>query len=211
MASIGEKPWHAGNGGLDSDQRLTGDWMNLHRLAQVALIGGMLISVSACGTGIGSGDSGLFGRNSGVSIPAEETLERRQRAEAQRAAAERAQGTQTNRSSFFDLFRNGTDPNTTVEVNKYLWVAAQDVLNFLPIESVDPFTGVIVTGFGTPPGGGRAYRATIYVQDPALDARSLKVALQSSGGGAVDPGTVRAVEDAILTRARQLRIQDANL
>jgi hypothetical protein len=44
-----------------------------------------------------------------------------------------------------------------------------------------------------------------------LDARSLKVALQSSGGGAVDPGTVRAVEDAILTRARQLRIQDANL
>jgi hypothetical protein len=72
-------------------------------------------------------------------------------------------------------------------------------------------SGVIVTGFGTPPGGGRAYRATIYVQDPALDARSLKVALQSSGGGAVDPGTVRAIEDAILTRARQLRIQDANL
>ena len=63
----------------------------------------------------------------------------------------------------------------------------------------------------TPPGSNRSYRATIYVQDPALDARSLKVALQSSGGGAVDPGTVRAVEDAILTRARQLRIQDANL
>jgi hypothetical protein len=40
---------------------------------------------------------------------------------------------------------------------------------------------VIVTGYGTPPGGGRAYRATIYVQDPALDARSLKVALQGAG------------------------------
>ena len=185
--------------------------MNLHRLAQVALIGGMVISVSACGTGIASGDSGLFRRSAAPSIPAEDTLERRERAEAQRAAAERAEGTTTTRSSFFDLFRNGTDPNTTVEVNKYLWVAAQDVLNFLPIESVDPFTGVIVTGFGTPPGGGRAYRATIYVQDPALDARSLKVALQTSGGGAVDPGTVRAIEDAILTRARQLRIQDANL
>ncbi|MEZ5753575.1 MAG: DUF3576 domain-containing protein [Paracoccaceae bacterium] len=185
--------------------------MNLHRLAKGALIGGILISVSGCGTGIGSGDSGLFRRNAAPSIPAEETLERRERAEAQRAAADRAQGTKTNRSSFFDLFRNGTDPNTTVEVNKYLWVAAQDVLNFLPIESVDPFTGVIVTGYGTPPGGGRAYRATIYVQDPALDARSLKVALQSSGGGAVDPGTVKAIEDAILTRARQLRIQDSKL
>ncbi len=79
------------------------------------------------------------------------------------------------------------------------------------IESVDPFTGVIVTGFGRPPGGGRAYRATIYVQDPALDARSLKIALQSQGGGSVAPETVRAVEDAILTRARQLRIRDSNL
>ena len=99
----------------------------------------------------------------------------------------------------------------TVEVNKYLWDAAQEVLNFLPIESVDPFTGVIVTGYGTPPGGGRAYRATIYVQDPALDARSLKVALQARGGGPVSAETQRAVEDAILTRARQLRIQDGKL
>ena len=186
--------------------------MNLHRLAQVALIGGVLISLSACGTGIASGDSGLFRRNASPSIPAEATLERRQRADAQRAALERASGgPKTNRSSFFDLFKNSDDPNTTVEVNKYLWQASLDVLNFLPIESVDPFTGVIVTGYGTPPGGGRSYRATIYVQDPALDARSLKVALQSSGGGAVDPGTARAVEDAILTRARQLRIQDTKL
>ena len=186
--------------------------MNLHRWARVALMGGVLVSLSACGSGIASGDSGLFRRGGGAAtIPSEDVLARRERAEAQRAALERAEGPKTNRSSFFDLFRNGTDPNTTVEVNKYLWVAAQDVLNFLPIESVDPFTGVIVTGFGTPPGGGRAYRATIYVQDPALDARSLKVALQSRGGGAVDAGTVRAVEDAILTRARQLRIQDSNL
>jgi Domain of unknown function (DUF3576) len=84
------------------------------------------------------------------------------------------------------------------------------VLNFLPIESIDPFSGVIVTGYGTPPGGGRAYRATVLVQDPALDARSLKLSLQSKGG-AVDPATVRAVEDAILTRARQLRVQDGKL
>jgi Domain of unknown function (DUF3576) len=186
--------------------------MNLHRLAKVALVGGILVSLSACGSGLASGDSGLFRRNADTSIPSEATLDRKQRADAQRAALERASGeTQSNRSSFFDLFQNSDDPNTTVEVNKYLWRASLDVLNFLPIESVDPFTGVIVTGFGTPPGGGRSYRATIYVQDPALDARSLKVALQSSGGGAVDPGTVRAVEDAILTRARQLRIQDANL
>ena len=28
-------------------------------------------------------------------------------------------------------------------------------LAFLPVEQVDPFTGVLVTGYGTPPGGGR--------------------------------------------------------
>jgi hypothetical protein len=123
----------------------------------------------------------------------------------------REQALEGERTSIFDVFNSSSDPNTTVEVNKYLWVASLDVLNFLPIESVDPFTGVIVTGFGIPPGGGRAYRATIYVQDPALDARSLRVALQSRGGGPVAAETQRAVEDAILTRARQLRLQDASL
>lgn len=110
-----------------------------------------------------------------------------------------------------ELFGKSSDPNTSVRVNKYIWNAALDVLNFLPIESVDPFTGVIVTGYGTPPGGGRAYRATIYVQDPALDARSLHVALETSGGRPVSVETTRAVEDAILTRARQLRIADSKL
>jgi hypothetical protein len=98
-----------------------------------------------------------------------------------------------------------------VKVNKYIWNASLDVLNFLPIQSVDPFTGVIVTGYGTPPGGGRSYRATIYVQDPALDARSLKLSLQGSNGASVAPETVAAVEDAILNRARQLRIADSHL
>lgn len=97
-----------------------------------------------------------------------------------------------------------------VQVNKYLWSASLEVLNFLPVETVDPFTGVIVTGYGTPPGGSRAYRATILIDDPALDARALNVSLQTRSAPA-DPETVRAVEDAILTRARQLRIADERL
>ena len=113
-------------------------------------------------------------------------------------------------SSIFDLFENPDPPNTTIEVNKYLWNASLDVLNFLPIQSADPFSGVIVTGFGTPPGGGRAYRATIYVRDPALEARSLDIALATRSGPA-STETVRAVEDAIMTRARQLRIRDLGL
>ena len=145
----------------------------------------LTLSVAACGGG------GIFGTGTNQQQP-QRTEEPRQ-------------------STVWDLFSNRSDSNKVVAVNKYLWNASLEVLNFLPIESVDPFTGVIVTGYGRPPGGGRAYRATIYVQDPALEARSLKVSLQSQGGGAVSPETARAVEDAILTRARQLRIRDSKL
>ena len=97
-----------------------------------------------------------------------------------------------------------------VAVNRYLWAASLDVLSFLPVESADPFTGVITTGFGTPPGSGQAYRATIQVSDPAMDARSLNVSLLTRNGP-VAAETQRAVEDAILSRARQLRIADGAL
>ncbi|GAA6175689.1 DUF3576 domain-containing protein [Sulfitobacter pacificus] len=110
-------------------------------------------------------------------------------------------------NTIWSIFNRKTSDNT-IAVNKYLWSASLEVLSFLPVQSVDPFTGVIVTGYGTPPGGGRAYRATVLVDDPALDARSLNVALQTRGGRAVSKATARAVEDAILSRARELRIAD---
>jgi hypothetical protein len=171
-----------------------------HYITAMALM--LATIVSACGDGSGKG---LFGGGSSTQSTTEI---------AQAQSDSIAGITRTgpgNRSTFRDLFRKGDDPSTTIKVNKYIWAASLDVLNFLPVESVDPFTGVIVTGYGKPPGGGRAYRATILVQDPALDARSLKLSLQTQGGGAVDPATVRAVEDAILSRARELRIVDSRL
>lgn len=113
-------------------------------------------------------------------------------------------------STVWDIFREREDAGKVGAVNRYIWDASLDVLDFLPVESVDPFTGVITTGYGTPPGGGQSYRATIYVSDPALDARSLNVALMTRSGP-VAASTARAVEDAILTRARQLRAQDGKL
>jgi hypothetical protein len=105
---------------------------------------------------------------------------------------------------------NKKSTESVVLVNKYLWSASLEVLGFLPVQTVDPFTGVIVTGYGTPPGGGRDYRATVLIDDPALDARSLNLSLQSRAGP-VSQATSRAVEDAILSRARELRIADNKL
>lgn len=184
--------------------------MILQQLARMTLAAGLAVTLSACGGGFASGDSGLFRR----APQTDEQLAAAKADEERRAAPTneiRQTGTRTGRNTIWSLFSNADDPNTTVEVNKYIWQASLEVLNFLPVELVDPFTGVFTTGYGRPPGGGRAYRATVYVQDPALDARSLKVALQSQGGGSVAPETVRAIEDAILTRARQLRVRDSNL
>lgn len=173
--------------------------MSFQSSARMVILGLLAAGLSACGNG-GSGiGSGNWFSGSG----------RTNKAAKAQTANERIE-TQSPQSTIWDIFTNAKDPNTTVEVNKYLWQASLEVLDFLPIQSVDPFSGVIVTGFGTPPGGGRAYRATVYVQDPALDARSLKVALVSQGGP-VPAETARAVEDAILTRARQLRVRDGKL
>ena len=117
----------------------------------------------------------------------------------------------TERATIWDLFGNSDDPSVTVEVNRYLWRASLEVLDFMPVEAADPFTGIIAFGYATPPGGRQAYRATVYVTDPALEARSLRVALQGRGENAVSRETARQVEDAILTRARQLRVADSRL
>ncbi len=164
--------------------------MRAGQTAGIALIGVLILGTAGCsrslfGSADGS-DQGLLPADSRVNEPEPE------------------------RETIFSLFTNADDPNVTLEVNRYIWNATLDVLDFLPIQAADPFSGVLVYGFDTPPGGGRAYRATVYVQDPALDARSLRVAL-ATRSGAAPIETVRAVEDAILTRARQLRIADRDL
>lgn len=175
--------------------------MSLPRLARITLTGPLLLALAACG----GTRSPAPATEAGVLQPATQQQDDRS------LTATRDLADEQRSSKIWDLFTRSADPNITVEVNKYLWQASLDVLNFLPIETVDPFTGIIVTGYGTPPGGGRSYRATIHVSDPALDARSLKISLQTSGGASVSPETQRAIEDAVLTRARQLRIRDIGL
>ena len=107
-----------------------------------------------------------------------------------------------------DLFKSGSDEIGSV--NKYLWQASIEVLNFLPINSADPFSGIIVFGKGKAPGSSQSYDATVYVSDPALDARSLSVTVRSSNG-TVSSEAKREIESAILSRARQLRLKELDL
>jgi len=107
-----------------------------------------------------------------------------------------------------DIFKSGGDEIGSV--NKYLWQASIEVLNFLPINSADPFSGIIVFGKGKAPGSSQSYDATVYISDPALDARSLSVTVRSSDG-TISSAAKREIESAILSRARQLRLKELDL
>lgn len=116
------------------------------------------------------------------------------------------------------LLGEGRDENR-LPVNKYLWRASLDTLSFLPLASIDTFSGVIATDWGAAPGAANErVRVTTFVRDAELSANALDVTvfretLSPSGvwqSAAVDPATAERLEDAILTRARQLRIQDVD-
>lgn len=111
----------------------------------------------------------------------------------------------------------GDESGGSMPVNRFLWQASLDTLSFLPLASTDPFTGVIATDWGAAPGrADERFKVTTYMLSPALAASSVKVAVyrevRSPEGAwvpaAVDPETPRKLEDAILTRARQIRIAD---
>ncbi|MEQ9640678.1 MAG: DUF3576 domain-containing protein [Alphaproteobacteria bacterium] len=102
-----------------------------------------------------------------------------------------------------------------IGVNSFLWRASLDTLSFMPLSSADPFGGVIITDWYSPPETpAERFKMTVYILDRSLRADGLKVAVfrqQRPGGGdwtdaGVAPETVAELENAILTRARQLRI-----
>ena len=107
------------------------------------------------------------------------------------------------------------DPGLGVAVNAYLWRASLDTINFIPLASADPFGGVIITDWYTPaetPNERMKVQVTILDRDLRADGVRVAVFKQQTSpkGGwvdaQVDPRTNIDIENAILTRARQLRI-----
>lgn len=101
-----------------------------------------------------------------------------------------------------------------IGVNSFLWRATLDTLSFMPLASADPFGGVIITDWhsdATTPD--ERFKATVYILDTRLRADALNVSIfrQHLVSGqwtdaAVDPETEIQIENAILTKARQLRL-----
>lgn len=114
------------------------------------------------------------------------------------------------------LFGGRSRPDESgIGVNSFLWRATLDTLNFMPLVSADPFGGIIITDWHSQEGRpGERFKATVYILDTRLRADGIKVALfrqlRNANGewqdASVDPDTGVQLENAILTRARQLRL-----
>lgn len=105
--------------------------------------------------------------------------------------------------------------HTATTVNRYLWAASLETLDFLPLRSADPIAGLIVTEwYQNPEAPDEQFKVDVYILDAALRADALRVSvfrrerteLDGWRDAGVNPATAREIENAILTRARQLRL-----
>ncbi len=123
----------------------------------------------------------------------------------------------------FKIF-NGEKKSETVEsegtkpvlaVNGYLWRASLDTVSFMPLASADPIGGVIITDwYEDPEAKGERFKVNLVILDTNLRSNSVKVSafkqIFKSGSwrdAAVSEKVARDLENKILTRARQLRLE----
>ncbi len=107
-----------------------------------------------------------------------------------------------------------------IGVNAFLWRASLDTLSFMPLASADPFGGVIITDwYANPEKPDERFKATVYILDTRLRADGVSVTVfkqvKDTAGGwinaPVSGQTDVDVENAILTRARQLKLSTINV
>lgn len=118
--------------------------------------------------------------------------------------------------------KKNVDPNNgaaALGVNSYLWRASLDTIAFMPLASADPFGGVIITDwYVNPEQPAERLKVQVYILDTRLRADGLNVTVykqtRDAGGQWIDAPvstqTSTDIENAILTRARQIRLSNVN-
>ena len=119
------------------------------------------------------------------------------------------------------LFGPSTKPEEQgngIGVNGFLWRASLDSVSFMPLAQADPFGGVIISEWYSPPETpAERFKVNVFIMGRQLRADGIKAAVfrqaRDSGGNwtdaPVEQRTITELENAILTRARQLRIDTA--
>ena len=104
---------------------------------------------------------------------------------------------------------------TTIGVNAYLWRATLDTVSFMPIASADPFGGTVLTDwYSAPEHSEERSKLNVFVLSRELRADGVRVRMfkqqrNEKGNWAdtdVAPAVTSALEETILTRARQMKL-----
>jgi hypothetical protein len=102
-----------------------------------------------------------------------------------------------------------------VGVNSFLWRASLDTVSFMPLASADPFGGVIITDWFSPPETpDERFKVNVFILGRDLRADGVRASVFHQKKDAasqwaeapVDANTATDLENAILTRARQIRL-----
>ena len=102
-----------------------------------------------------------------------------------------------------------------IAVNSFLWHASLDTVSFMPLASADPFGGTIITDWYSPPDSpNERFKLNIFIlgRDLRADGVRARVFRQNKApdgqwaDAPVDQATGTELENAILTRARQIRM-----
>ena len=177
----------------------------LARAMRLAVMAVIVTGIVACGN-VPVEQSGTYGRTKS----------------GERITGGSYEDTQANRKSVFGeggLFGLGGDKpaaggGSGLGVNSYLWRASLDTIAFMPVTSADPFGGVIITDWHSmSQSPSERFKLNVYILDQTLRADGVRVAVfrqvQDQTGGwrdsAIPDQASLAIENAILTRARQLR------
>lgn len=103
---------------------------------------------------------------------------------------------------------------TGMGINAFLWRASLDTVAFMPLASADPFGGVIITDWYSPPESpSERFKVNVFILDRTLRADGVKVSVfrqvlnrsNSWGEAPADAKMATDLENTILTRARQIR------
>jgi len=110
------------------------------------------------------------------------------------------------------------DAQQGIGVNSYLWRATLDTLSFMPLLTADPWGGVVnYDWYINPQTPNERFKATVFILDTRLRADALNVTVtkevkDTAGqwtGAPVAAQTEADLENAILTKARQLNLSNA--
>ena len=117
-------------------------------------------------------------------------------------------------SQIFGSDKKDDAGTTGIGVNSFLWRAALDTVSFMPVASADPFGGVILTDwYENPETPGERFKMNVLILDRQLRSDGVRVSVfkqvargSSWRDAAVPTDMALQIENAILTRARELRV-----